>query len=127
MSLRDCVIGEGDLANGKLESISYDKPKDRFVLSFSTAVSPSQIYTVEGKDRELIIMHTEEKILGLPEDMLSPGRTPLSCPSMDYASQPGFIYRQPSSDIQAHDRWFITSMEVRRTRNVQILPGSRCR
>jgi pimeloyl-ACP methyl ester carboxylesterase len=73
MTLKYVLVGEGDLANGKLEHIHYDKPADRFVLTFSTATSPTQVYTVEGKDRETIVMHTEERILGIPEEHLSKG------------------------------------------------------
>ncbi|HEX7541510.1 MAG TPA: prolyl oligopeptidase family serine peptidase [Anaerolineales bacterium] len=73
MTLKYTLVGEGDLSDGKLESIYYDSKGDRFVLSFSTAVSPTQIYTVEGKDRETIVMHTEERILGIPENHLSKG------------------------------------------------------
>ncbi len=57
----------------KSNPLDYDKKGDRFVLSFSTAVSPTQLYTVEGKDRETIVMHTEERILGIPESLLSKG------------------------------------------------------
>lgn len=73
MTLRHVVVGDGGLADGVLENFHYDKAGDRFVLSFSTATSPTQIYTVEGKDRTTIVMHTEEKILGIPEGHLSPG------------------------------------------------------
>jgi pimeloyl-ACP methyl ester carboxylesterase len=73
MSLRHVIVGEGDLANGVLEHYHYDKNADRFVLSFSTATSPTQVYTIEGKDRLTIVMHTEEKILGIPESQLSKG------------------------------------------------------
>jgi pimeloyl-ACP methyl ester carboxylesterase len=73
MTLKYTLVGEGDLSDGKLESIYYDSKADRFVLSFSTAVSPTQIYTVESKDRGIIVMHTEERILGIPEDHLSNG------------------------------------------------------
>jgi pimeloyl-ACP methyl ester carboxylesterase len=73
MALRYVLVGEGDLANGKIETLDYDKKGDRFALSFSTAVSPTQIYTMEGKDRETIVMHTEERILGIPESHLSKG------------------------------------------------------
>jgi pimeloyl-ACP methyl ester carboxylesterase len=73
MTIKSSLVGEGDLSGGKMESISYDKKGDRFVLSFSTATSPTQIYTVEGKDRETIIMHTEERILGIPETLLAKG------------------------------------------------------
>jgi pimeloyl-ACP methyl ester carboxylesterase len=73
MTLKVTLVGEGDLSDGKLESLKYDKKGDRFVLSFSTAVSPTQIYTIEGKDRETIVMHTEERILGIAENQLSKG------------------------------------------------------
>jgi pimeloyl-ACP methyl ester carboxylesterase len=73
MSLKHTICGEGDLSQGWLEHWHYDKKADRFALSFSTATSPTQIYTVEGKDRETIVMHTDERILGIPEDTLSKG------------------------------------------------------
>jgi pimeloyl-ACP methyl ester carboxylesterase len=73
MSLKSTLVGEGDLSDGKMDSIYHDRKADRFILSFSTAVSPTQIYTVEGKDRETIVMHTEERILGIPENQLSKG------------------------------------------------------
>jgi pimeloyl-ACP methyl ester carboxylesterase len=73
LSLKHVIVGDGDLANGVLEHYYYDKAADRFVLSFSTATSPTQIYTVEAKDRETIVMHTEERILGISEQQLSKG------------------------------------------------------
>jgi pimeloyl-ACP methyl ester carboxylesterase len=73
MSLKHVICGEGDLSQGWMEHWHYDKKADRFSLSFSTATSPTQIYTVEGKDRETIVMHTDERILGLSEDLLSKG------------------------------------------------------
>jgi pimeloyl-ACP methyl ester carboxylesterase len=73
MSLKFVACGEGDLSDGVLQHWYYDKAKDRFVISFSTATSPTQIYTIEGKDRETIVMHTEERILGIPEAQLSKG------------------------------------------------------
>ncbi|MCS7010908.1 MAG: prolyl oligopeptidase family serine peptidase [Anaerolineales bacterium] len=73
LSLRHVLVGEGDLADGVLADWHYDKSKDRFVISFSTATSPTQIYTIEGKERDVIVMHTEERILGIPESLLSKG------------------------------------------------------
>ncbi|MFH2101749.1 MAG: prolyl oligopeptidase family serine peptidase [Chloroflexota bacterium] len=73
MTLRHVIVGEGDLADGVLENWDYDKVADRYVFSFSTATSPTQIYTVEGKDRLTIVMHTNERILGIPEELLSKG------------------------------------------------------
>jgi pimeloyl-ACP methyl ester carboxylesterase len=73
VSLRHVIVGDGDLTGGVLQHYFYDRSGDRFVLSFSTATSPTQLYTVEAKDRLTIVMHTEEKILGIPDNHLSPG------------------------------------------------------
>ncbi len=73
LSLRHVIVGDGDLAGGVLEHYYYDKAGDRFVLSFSTATSPTQVFTVEAKDRLTIVMHTEERLLGIPESQLSQG------------------------------------------------------
>jgi pimeloyl-ACP methyl ester carboxylesterase len=72
-NLRTVLVGDGDLSDGVLSGVDYDRAGDRFALSFSTAVSPTQVYTIEGKDRATIVMHTEERILGLPEAQLSKG------------------------------------------------------
>jgi pimeloyl-ACP methyl ester carboxylesterase len=73
MKLERVLCGEGLLANGKLEAFSYEQETDRFALSFSTATSPSQIYTIEGEQREFVRQHTRERMLGLPHEWLSPG------------------------------------------------------
>jgi len=73
MKLKHVVVGELPLQNGELEHLDYDKDSDIFTVSFSTAVSPSQIYSIENKKRDFIVMHTEEKVLGIPEDQLSIG------------------------------------------------------
>ncbi len=72
MKLGKVICGQGEMANGVLESIRYDKAADRYALAFSTATSPTQIYTVEGKGRKAI-QHTRERILGIPRAWLSPG------------------------------------------------------
>src|SRR5438067_489326 len=73
MKLERVLCGRGKLANGTLEDCSYEKESDRFALSFSTATSPSQIYTFEGDRRQVVRQHTRERVLGLPEEWLSPG------------------------------------------------------
>jgi pimeloyl-ACP methyl ester carboxylesterase len=73
MDLKAVICGQGDLSNGVLEDVNYDKPGDRFALSFSTATSPTQIYTVEGENRMEVKRHTNERILGIPQEWLSPG------------------------------------------------------
>ncbi|MEA3328067.1 MAG: alpha/beta fold hydrolase [Chloroflexota bacterium] len=67
------LVGKGTLSEGVLEAVKYDEEADRFVLAFSTAKSPTQIYTVEGNHRDELICHTNESILGIPEAILSPG------------------------------------------------------
>jgi pimeloyl-ACP methyl ester carboxylesterase len=67
------LCGQGELAGGVLESIRYNKMQDEYVLSFSTAVSPTQLYTIGGPNRDVCQRHTRERILGLPGEWLSPG------------------------------------------------------
>ena len=55
---------------GVLDSVHYDKRSDAFALSFSTATSPTQIYTIRGKK---ITQHTRERVLGIPDDWLAAG------------------------------------------------------
>jgi dipeptidyl aminopeptidase/acylaminoacyl peptidase len=73
MTVAHVLVGKKPLDNGKLEHMDYDRAGDVFTLSFSTAISPSQIYTIEGKARNKVIMHTNEKILGISRELLSAG------------------------------------------------------
>ena len=73
LEIKTVICGEHTLSNGVLESIYYDEESDRYSLSFSTATSPTQIYTVEGKDRSKIVQHTNERVLNIPQDLLSSG------------------------------------------------------
>lgn len=73
MTLEHVICGREPLDGGVMDSFYYDKVADRFVMSFSTAVSPTQIYTVEGDERGVIRRHTHERVLGLPDGLLSPG------------------------------------------------------
>jgi pimeloyl-ACP methyl ester carboxylesterase len=91
MSLRHVIAGDGDLTGGVLQHYYYDKAGDRFVLSFSTATSPNQIYTVEAKDRLTIVVHTEERILGIPENQLAQGED-ASFLSFDGVRVPARLY-----------------------------------
>lgn len=73
MKLDTVICGQGQLAHGVLQHKHYDKASDSYALSFSTATSPTQIYTVEGKKRKKVTVHTRERVLGIPADRLSPG------------------------------------------------------
>src|SRR5687768_7311142 len=73
MNLKHTLVGLNPLDNGMLEHVDYDKENDVFTFSFSTATSPTQIYTVAGKNRNKGTRHTNEKILGIPDGLLSAG------------------------------------------------------
>lgn len=73
MKLKRIVVGDAPLDGGVMEHADFNKELDIFTISFSTAVSPTQIYTIEGKKRDLIVQHTNEKVLGIPDEHLSPG------------------------------------------------------
>lgn len=73
LTVKHLICGQGMLSNGVLEAVEYDEAGDRFILSFSTATSPTQIYTVESSDRSVVLRHTNERILGIPTDWLSSG------------------------------------------------------
>ncbi len=73
MRLGKVLVGKGPISNGVLESISYDKESDTYILSHSTATSPTQIFTICGKKRDCIYIHTNERVLGVSESMLSGG------------------------------------------------------
>lgn len=73
MKLEHVICGRPPLDGGVMDSFYYDKLVDRFVLTFCTATSPTQIYSVEGRDRLTIRCHTRERVLGIPDGWLSPG------------------------------------------------------
>ena len=73
MKLERMLCGVGKLAKGTLQACSYEQATDRFALSFSTATSPSQIYTIEVDERQSVRQHTRERVVGLPKEWLSAG------------------------------------------------------
>ena len=73
MRLTHVILGQGDLSDGVAHAVDYDKETDSFSASFSTATSPTQLYTVAGADRNEITRHTDEKVLGIPQELLSRG------------------------------------------------------
>jgi pimeloyl-ACP methyl ester carboxylesterase len=73
MNINHIICGMGQISEGVLEALTYDADNDRFILTFSTAISPTQIYTVEGANREIVFRHTNERILGIPSEWLSSG------------------------------------------------------
>jgi pimeloyl-ACP methyl ester carboxylesterase len=73
MKLKHVLVGEEPLDNGMLHNVHYDKKDDLFTFSFSTATSPTQLYSVSGRKRDRITQHTGEKLIGLSSGSLSKG------------------------------------------------------
>ncbi|MBI3167021.1 MAG: S9 family peptidase [Chloroflexi bacterium] len=73
MNLKHVIVGEEPFDGGMVEHLDYDKVEDMFTISFSTATSPTQIYSIESKSRKDLYRHTDEKILGIPDALLSKG------------------------------------------------------
>lgn len=65
------ICGTGALQNGVLEAIEREKASGRYVLSFSTATTPSQLYLVEADGQ--VIAQTQERLLGLDATYLAAG------------------------------------------------------
>ena len=124
MNLDHVVVGKGVISNGVLESVSYDMESDSYILSHSTATSPTQIFTVEGKKRKMVVSHTREKVLGLPASFLSSGEDAsftsydglrvsarLYLPAADTMIQPPYplvyyIHGGPQSQERPDFAWF---------------------
>jgi dipeptidyl aminopeptidase/acylaminoacyl peptidase len=73
MKLEQPRWGRGELSDGTLQDSSYDKNTDSFVLAFSTATTPAQIYSIDRKTPDQIVAHTSERVLGIPQELMSPG------------------------------------------------------
>jgi pimeloyl-ACP methyl ester carboxylesterase len=72
MEIERVLVGEPPLDGGVIQRLSYEHASGDFVLAFSTATSPAQLYTLEGPDRA-VVQHTAERVLGIHEDWLSAG------------------------------------------------------
>jgi pimeloyl-ACP methyl ester carboxylesterase len=70
MVVSKVLWGEGKLSNGVVQAVHYDEQADGFALAFSTADSPSQIYTIDDGQVE---SHTRERVLGIPQAWMTRG------------------------------------------------------
>ena len=66
------LVGEDELAGGVLHGISYDEGSGRFVASFCTATSPTQIHVLPAEKAPSVPL-TRERALGLSPRLLSAG------------------------------------------------------
>lgn len=127
MEIERVLVGEEPLDGGVIQWIGYDEVSGDFVLSFSTATSPAQIYTLEGPDRA-VVQHTAERVLGIPEDWLSSGedasyvsydglrvsaRLYMPAPALDYTGKRPvifYIHGGPQSQERPDFTWFSMPM-----------------
>ncbi|HBX67889.1 MAG TPA: S9 family peptidase, partial [Chloroflexi bacterium] len=72
LKLGAVLVGQGKISNGVVEHISWEKASDEFVVSHSTAISPTQIYRIKQK-RKKVKQLTREKVLAIPEELLAAG------------------------------------------------------
>lgn len=65
------LVGQDELSDGVLESISIDQTTATVAFSFSQATSPSQLYVLDAEDN--LARQTNERILGIPAHLLARG------------------------------------------------------
>jgi pimeloyl-ACP methyl ester carboxylesterase len=70
MAVETVLVGEGAMSNGVLKAHYFDKHSKRHVLSFCTATSPTQLYTISSGQVKRV---THERVLGIQENLLSVG------------------------------------------------------
>lgn len=87
------IAGRGKLSSGMLQSYRYDESGKVWAMSYSTATSPAQLYTVKGKN---VQMHTRERVLGIPPGWLSEGED-ASFKSFDGTRVSARLYLPPKS------------------------------
>ena len=71
-SVERVLVGRGDLAGGVLHGLHHDLVSGRFVASFCTATSPTQLHVLPADDAPSTTL-TRERALGLAPELLSPG------------------------------------------------------
>ena len=73
MRLKHVLAGKEPFDHGMLQRVHHDPKEDVFTFSFSSATSPTQLYSISGKKRKQLTRHTNERILGIPAEYLSKG------------------------------------------------------
>ena len=126
LRLRNVLIGQQPLEDGKLERIDYDADSDICAATFSTATTPTQIYTISGSNRKKIVLHTNEKILGIPNTNFRTGRMLPLFLMMGSVFPPVYIYQLKLWVTEVPDRLSIIFTVVHKVRNARILHGSQC-
>jgi pimeloyl-ACP methyl ester carboxylesterase len=69
----EVICGRGELAGGVVQASAYDEAGETVAVSFSTATTPTQIFTMNGARGGAPAVHTRERLLGLPAASLTAG------------------------------------------------------
>jgi dipeptidyl aminopeptidase/acylaminoacyl peptidase len=67
------LVGDGELANGVLHGIHYDRDSGRFAAAFCTATEPTQLHVLGADDSAAPECLTRERALGLASELLAAG------------------------------------------------------
>jgi len=73
MVLKTPLVGKKPFDGGVVEHAEYNHEEDTFTFSISTAIEPTQLFTITGKTRDKVTKHTDERILGFPKGTLARG------------------------------------------------------
>jgi dipeptidyl aminopeptidase/acylaminoacyl peptidase len=71
-TIERALVGEDELAGGVLHGIEFDEESGRFVASFCTATSPTQLHVLPAEESPSVTL-TRERALGLEPELLSAG------------------------------------------------------
>jgi dipeptidyl aminopeptidase/acylaminoacyl peptidase len=67
------LVGQGELADGVLHGLHYDRESGRFAIAFCTATMPTQLYVLDPNGASKPARRTNERALGLAPQLLSSG------------------------------------------------------
>ena len=117
------LVGEDELAGGVLHGLDFDEESGRFVASFCTATSPTQLHVLPAEASPPIPL-TRERALGLAPELLSAGedasfeshdglrvsaRLYLPAPELGYDGRRPLVYYVhggPQSQERPNFAWF---------------------
>ena len=117
------LVGEDELAGGVLHGIEFDEESGRFVASFCTATTPTQLHVLPAEESPSVPL-TRERALGLGPELLSAGedasfeshdglrisaRLYLPSPELGYAGPRPLVYYVhggPQSQERPNFAWF---------------------
>ena len=120
------LVGEGELEGGVLHGIDHDEESGRFVASFCTATTPTQLHLCLRTPLRRRHSRASARSASRPRCSRS-GRMRRSSLMTAFVSPPASTCRLLSSDSTGRARSSITSTVARRARSGPTSRGSRCR